>query len=89
MENQEVANCHDYKGSTNQANGDEHGVGQTRGSVPYTLVVLLVKIVSSPSDEVRKLKKEGRYPTYNTHDNAGDTVKQFIIELVVAKVYIA
>lgn len=53
------------------------------------MVVFLVKIISYPSKKLGDFIKEGHKPTADAHDNARDSTKKSVVELLVTKVYIS
>ena len=44
---------------------------------------LLVKEVSGPPDEVRKLRTESKYPGHDAHNGGGAIVVDFVVDLLV------
>ena len=86
LEYQHVAYTHDEKWSSDETCSNKEGVRITGRSVPDALVVLGVKIVTSPSQEVWKFKQGGSDPTQDAHDGAGGLVIELVIDLVMTEV---
>lgn len=51
-------------------------------------MVFLVKIMPSPTSEIGNIEKEGSQPTAKTHNDAGNSVKKFVVQMVMTDIHI-
>lgn len=66
-EDQDEADEHEEERREDEEEGDEHGVGERGGAVPDALVVLGVKEMAAPAEEVGNLEEESSDPGPKAH----------------------